>query len=503
MIAPHFFGNMADFVYWGRCLLWEMLPTIGVVGLTLALYGIFRGRRRARRWSLVMAALMLMLALGRHTALYSLLYHYVPGFSSVRGMSKFTYYFALFLALLAGAGLDHLLRTRRVPWGLLAGVTAAVLVVGGLGFHLALMPEEAISKWWVGAMRWVTSDKESFVAVSSLKLGTFVRDAAHFAGGGLLLAAATFLALGAVLLAARFFPAATPLLVLLAVGESFVFARSMRPTFPFALTRIPVGETAEGLAPGDRTLYPQRPDCAMSLGHGDIWGYGPFVSRRYAEFMALTQGAETDQVVQYIEFTRMHPLHVMLRARFFIFEEGGRLLLRARSNGFPEALLVRDYKIADGRNAVFAAMRSSDFNARRTVILEQDPGIPAASGPPVGSARVVERGTDHLLIEAETPEPAILLVTDAFASGWRAADAGAGPAQRTYTILPANYVLRAVPLAAGSHRIRLEYLPPGLRAGLAISVSAAILFAFLAARLLLSFRRESGRRHVPDIKTTM
>ena len=38
--------------------------------------------------------------------------------------------------------------------------------------------------------------------------------------------------------------------------------------------------------------------------------------------------------------------------------------------------------------------------------------------------------------------------------------------------MPADYALRATPLAAGHHLIRFEYVPTGLWAGIAISALA-------------------------------
>lgn len=44
-----------------------------------------------------------------------------------------------------------------------------------------------------------------------------------------------------------------------------------------------------------------------------------------------------------------------------------------------------------------------------------------------------------------------------------------GSAQQHYDVLPGNHVLRAIPLAAGVHRLRLVYERTGLRAGFALS----------------------------------
>jgi hypothetical protein len=83
-----------------------------------------------------------------------------------------------------------------------------------------------------------------------------------------------------------------------------------------------------------------------------------------------------------------------------------------------------------------------------------------------------------LEIEADTERPVILLITDAFTPSWRAV-ALPGSVQTSYKLLPANYILRAVPLLVGHHHLRIEYTRDLLTIGKWISILAAL--AFLAA----------------------
>jgi uncharacterized membrane protein YfhO len=48
--------------------------------------------------------------------------------------------------------------------------------------------------------------------------------------------------------------------------------------------------------------------------------------------------------------------------------------------------------------------------------------------------------------------------------------------QSKYELLPANYILRAVPLAAGHHHLRVEYAPREFAIGTWISLVAGVLF---------------------------
>ena len=98
-------------------------------------------------------------------------------------------------------------------------------------------------------------------------------------------------------------------------------------------------------------------------------------------------------------------------------------------------------------------------------------------------------------IEAELAQPAVLLVTDVWTPSWRAVALDPGD-QRRYEVMPANYVLRAVPLDRGRHRLRLEYAPGAFRIGAAVSLIA--LAAWLAAVWLAWQAVTRGSAFSPD-----
>ena len=90
--------------------------------------------------------------------------------------------------------------------------------------------------------------------------------------------------------------------------------------------------------------------------------------------------------------------------------------------------------------------------------------------------------------------PSLLLITDAYARGWRAL-ALPGSAQARYEVMPANYCLRVIPLAAGHHLLRVEYSPSGYRLGKAVSIAAWAVFLALvifAAGSFFGFRGKTG-----------
>ena len=84
----------------------------------------------------------------------------------------------------------------------------------------------------------------------------------------------------------------------------------------------------------------------------------------------------------------------------------------------------------------------------------------------------------------------LLLVTDAYSRYWRAVPMP-GSSQDEYHLMPADYTLMAVPLAAGHHQLRIEYAPPGWLIGRWISL-AALLIYLIAVAIFLSGRRSAG-----------
>jgi hypothetical protein len=278
-------------------------------------------------------------------------------------------------------------------------------------------------------------------------------------------------------------------IALLAIGEVFIFARASRVTFALAEVTMPSVQQFFTEHPGDyRVLNLMNPNLAMLTEKGDVWGYDPGVSERYAQFMAFTQQQDPDQASQYLEFKGPNSLYRMLRLRYVVAPAEQDVRIMEIPGALERLVLLYDYQVVKGRDRIFAAM--SRFDPARTVILEAQPEpaprslAPAASG----TARVVAAATDFLEIQADLSGPAILLITDGYNKDWQAQALG-NSVQARYRVMPANYVLMAVPLAAGHHHFRLAYAPRAFAIGAWISVVS--LAAFLGGVAFLRWRKKT------------
>ncbi|MCX7001127.1 MAG: hypothetical protein NT106_12670, partial [Candidatus Sumerlaeota bacterium] len=232
-----------------------------------------------------------------------------------------------------------------------------------------------------------------------------------------------------------------------------------------------------------RLLNLYNPNSAMYSGLYDLWGNDPGVMRRYAEFIAFTQGENPSNATQIIEFKKISPLFSMLRCGYVIRTENKKLQIIRLSNALPQALLLDKYTVLPSRDAIFAAMREPAFNPRETVILEQEPTPRPTPAKEKGTVRVIDSSTDYLTIEAQVEKPSILLLTETYSKGWRVRTLIDG-AQKIYHVMPADWTLRAIPLERGHHKFRLEYHPSSLKTGLWLSLlTAALLLCGLAWHL--------------------
>ncbi len=477
LLAPGFFGNMLTAPYWGQWYLWEMCLFIGISGLSLAVYGAVCGKREIRRALVPLVVILLVLALGSNTPLFRLLYHWVPGFNRFRGNAKFIIEASLFMATLAGAGLDCILQSSRSHKWLVLGLAFAGALVGGVALKLRDTAFSTNSEnGWARTMQHVYATQASDLPAEVYTDPSSVKQAGAFAAKCLFVAAVEFLFLSGLVFLSGVSRKIVYVIGLAAIVEIFVFARSSRGTFDLSSTQSSTLKSFLDQRPGDyRILYQRTPNIAMGLGKEDVWGYAPLALKRYAEFMAFTQGQSPDDATQYLDFTQLHPLHAILRLRYaFVPGTNSDRILTAKSV-MPHLQLIQEYHVIHGRDAIFQAMTSPTFDPQEQVILETDPTPVPMAFTEKGTASIIDSSAGELTVEADLPHPAILLITDAYSNGWRARPLE-GSTQRTYKVLPADYTLQAVPLSAGHHHIQLEYLPTAYQMGKWISLVSIVGF---------------------------
>ena len=507
LIRPGLFGDREAFPYWGRCYIWEMCLYFGTIGLFFAVVGLWHSHRRRVLTVAGIGVILGVLALGCHSPHFRFFYEHVPGFNMFRSNSKFIILLVVFLIFLSAHGLDILFqeecRKKQTASMLIGAVAAGVALAAIIG----LVRFDAY-RVFAGVMSLPLESREVYFDPAAFASADAVKKAAEFTVGELYLALCFLGGLAAVLGLFLGLPKWRRKLAMAIVGllalELLLFAWQEHVSFPPDMTRLPQLNTFLKANLGDGRTF--SPDGSTNIALGmdgvcDMWGYGSDgVIRRYAEFMAFTQGDDPDTVTGYQAFKKLHPRFDMLRCKYVLMPQadGSRQVIEQKG-ALAKFLLVSAWKVEAKRDAVFAAISREDFDPRRSVLLERAP-----AGWPLGSVEREERkngkttapaqdqeienrqskieilkeSTDWQEVEVTLPQPAILLQTDLYTPNWHVY-ALPGSAQTTYEIIPANYILRAIPLQAGTHRLRIEYRPAKFIIGKWVSLASLALFVAL------------------------
>ncbi|MEZ4388467.1 MAG: hypothetical protein R3D98_13030 [Candidatus Krumholzibacteriia bacterium] len=472
----------------------------------------------------VVSVLAIVLAMGRFSpGLYQAAYAVLPYFSKFRVPSMVLVLPALLVAVLAAfgahalSGLDDAAagRLRRVAVALLglgavltlAGATGAV--AGAYRDHLAAL----------AARSGKPSVPELLDAAWSLHRALLVRQGLVLlaAGGALVFAAgrASFRRVGLM----------PVLCVLVAIDLGSVARLVTQPERAL----IDVVRTADGgarLAPAARLEHRWRPDQRVQLpadlardlagivGHdrvlplGDDAGNNAFMTagiRSLGGYHAakpaaaeairqrLFNGVPQGRVARWLGAAAItYPgtlgpdaLALLADRGLTLRPEGqpasGRMIYRL-ADPLPRARLVSAWRPAvpapeDGLEPFLDAVADGRHDPAELVVLDAAPSPAPESGPePLPRPEFIDDGLDRVVLRARTPRPALLLLADQAAPGWRVSVDG-----EPSRLLVADHMLRAVALPAGDHEVRFEYRDPAFARGIRLACGGLLVSLVLIA----------------------
>jgi hypothetical protein len=494
-VARFFFGNPAGSV-WAESL-YLGIPVMGLAGL---------GARHRRDLIVlaVLGSLALLLSLGKFGGLYETLYGVVPFWSAFRIPEKLMGIASFSAAMLAGAGVDALRQGKGAlaPWF----ATALLLLAIGGGLRT-----ETAGAWAAGS---VGAPMDLAHAVTDSAAWACWFSAAAAAGVGVVAAG---LRHGA--LRPRLLLAALVAILALDLSRANLGAYHTAPveaaTFMPTLARA-LQEREGPLAPGrfrmlsiheDVLVWPQ--ELMLPLGyHGaasverrqaldhehnaqfrleSVLPYLSGYSSTFAETLNPRSGIEAAarlNVAYYIG--RRYHLKDPRLAKGLVAELPPYDLalfqnpVPAKSRAY---LSLKPERTAAPVNPAALLARPDFLSGAVDVIETSDATVP---GPAQEGLAVIER-YDHedVRVRVETPQPAVLILLDAYEQGWTATlDGGA-----ELPLLRANALVRAVVVPAGRHVVTFSYQTPLLKAGAWASLTGVLLCVGLIAHAQRRKRR--------------
>lgn len=144
----------------------------------------------------------------------------------------------------------------------------------------------------------------------------------------------------------------------------------------------------------------------------------------------------------------------------------------------PRAWVVDRAEVVSGEEETLERLRDRRFDPLLTVLLESEPVRPLPStGTAPGTARARRLDDAVLEVVTDTEREGVLVLSEVHYPGWKATvDGQPVPLQR------ADYLLTALPLPAGRHRVRYTYEPASVRVGAALSGFTVLALGALALR---------------------
>ena len=156
-------------------------------------------------------------------------------------------------------------------------------------------------------------------------------------------------------------------------------------------------------------------------------------------------------------------------------------LLRLKNYG-PRAWLAVEAKETDDRTAL-AAMQSDEFDPWITAYIADPLPFPVVPNQAFTSFRFEVREPERLVMSFRTPTDSLLVLSEIYYPGWRAAVDGVPT-----PILRADVALRAVAVRAGEHRVEMVFDPWSVKIGIGITLATLLLVTIWVGVWLARYR---------------
>lgn len=488
VIVPNYFGNQSTYNFWGRADFVETAASVGSVSVLMAVVALWKrkGDRRHVSWFFVWLGLTTVL-LTLDWPVTRLLFSLPVPIIATGVPSRIFSLTAFGLSMLAGFGFDVWQKRS------LSSKAIRCLMLFGGGALVVVSVASAVL-YWQGA-----SCPSQIVRCRLVALRNTMLEA------GVFLTCATLIWLSLRKGLVRFLKI-IGIGITIAVGVSFLYNaykflpfttsdRVMpRHTLLAQLSQLGFGNRVFGL--GQAHI---KTDFATHYRFYDPEYFDPLYIRRYGELIAYAGTGHIPKVlprsdVEIINdaitsaelFFRRERLFDLLSVSHLVYKkadagvkafdeivwEDDTWQIAKRKSALPRVYIVYETEIAID-DAVLARLFDPTFDPGKAVILEKATASHVSLGrtSEPTTARIQSYSENAVTVEVTAQDSGILVLTDTYYPGWRAAVDGI-PAE----VLRANYTLRGVVVPSGKHEVVFRYQPASFSTGFRITAWATALW---------------------------
>ena len=420
---------------------------------------------------LITAILTLAMAMG--SIVYYPMARFVPGLN-LSTPTRILYIFGFSIAVLAAIGADILTGAKDKKKWLI--ITLWSLLLGTALMISYFVQTEAGINWAAGTVNWTNLNLKILQEHFSLSSQIILKP--------LILVFLSFLALVFALTYRKkqtktiaLLPALLILsydLISFGLYYNTVSPRDLEYPQTDAIRFLKEDKSAYRIITGKKFAYMHN--SFAPFGIQDVGGYASFYPRRYAEFLHLSQHGPTVPFPN--EFSRWtylkkfgSPLFNLINVKYLLIPASRKvwspkfklvynneIKIYENKAAFPRAFFVPRYQFCDSQRSAYetiASYNESDF--RKKVILESLPPEDfrqnnTSNNNAESRVKLISYKQDRIEIEVSTDRKGFLVLSDNYHPAWRAKVDG----EQTEVLL-ANYIMRAVPVKSGTHKVVLTF----------------------------------------------
>ena len=238
--------------------------------------------------------------------------------------------------------------------------------------------------------------------------------------------------------------------------------------------------------------------------HKSVGGYHAAKLRRYQELIENHISPEMNRVQQAIVTTQgelaelntdsLSPVINMLNTKYYIFpiQNGTLPIENPGANG--NAWFVSEIQYVDNANQELAAL--GQINTKETAVVDKRFQEQLANAPAIepkdstSSVELVTYEPNYLTYEVNSANGGVVVFSENYYPGWQAYLDG-----KPVDHARANYILRAMQVPAGNHKVEFKFDPHTIRTteALANSAIAILVLVLLGAIALAAYNQRKSR----------
>lgn len=452
-------------LYWGGLPSTSMPYYFGALVFFLFVLGAVIIKGPTKWWIVAGVILTMLMSLGRNFEFFNrFLFDFLPMFNKWRTPNSVLTVTNIFIPLLGMLALQKIISEKKKAelvkplmytfFGL-GGITLVLVILGGSLFDFTSQIDSRLGQ----IAPWMEETRSDYLVSSSLR-SLFIMGIGfgliYFYLKGKLSQLFLFSGIGLI-----------TIFDLFSVGShylgysDFVPKRVVNNSFtPRPVDSQILQDTDPNYRVFDITSDPFN-NAMPSYFHKTIGGYSPVKLQRYQ-----------DIIDRYLS-RNFQPVLNMLNTKYYITNGGedGAPTVSRNPNALGNAWFVQNVQMVNTPNEEIDALESIDPTTTAVVHKEFESGLPSKSFSGNGSITLESYAPHKLIYNSNSEENQLAVFSEIwYKPGWKVTVDG----QET-DMLRANYLLRALPLSAGSHEIIFEFAPASFSTGTIISYTSSII----------------------------